>query len=264
MKKTKYGDLCGAAAINNPYNTWKGLITMLGIIGALDIEVNDIIKMMEQPVERYYGPLKFVSGKIYGTDCVVAECGIGKINAAACTQTMILEYRPDRIINTGIAGGTSSKTHIGSVVIADKVVQHDFDTTALGDELGTLFLPDNTNIKYIPCNVPMVYELGEICDHLEQHIDHEIGTIATGDRFIAGMDDRRRLNELFGAIACEMEGGSIGQICYIHRIPFAVLRSISDDSSSDEGAQAEYSIFSEMAAKTAVRIISGFIRNHSH
>ena len=109
---------------------------MLGIIGAMDIEVNDIIAKMENPEEKTISSIKFTSGTINGTQCVIAKCGIGKINAAVCTQTMILEYQPDKILNTGIAGSTSNKTHIGSVVIADKVIQHDFDTTALGDELG--------------------------------------------------------------------------------------------------------------------------------
>ncbi|MBQ8134410.1 MAG: 5'-methylthioadenosine/adenosylhomocysteine nucleosidase [Clostridia bacterium] len=228
---------------------------MLGIIGALDIEVNDIIAKMENAKEKTISSIKFTSGTINGTKCVIAKCGVGKVNAAVCTQTMILEYRPDKIINTGIAGSTSDKTHIGSVVIADKVIQHDFDTTVLGDELGTLFLPDGTSVKYIPCDKKLVSELETICGTLND-IDFTVGTVATGDRFMGGGEERQYINTTFGAIACEMEGGSIGQVCFLNKVPFCILRSISDDSTSDEGADVEYSTFSKSAAEKAVEIIT--------
>ena len=233
---------------------------MLGMIGALDIEVNDIIAKMENTEEKTISSIKFTSGTINGTQCVIAKCGIGKVNAAVCTQTMILEYRPDKIINTGIPGSTSDKTHIGSVVIADKVIQHDFDTTVLGDELGTLFLPDGTSVKYIPCDKELVSELKAICDTLND-IDFTVGTVATGDRFMGGGEERKYINTTFGAIACEMEGGSIGQVCFLNKVPFCILRSISDDSTSDEGADVEYSTFSKSAAQKAVEIITAKLNN---
>ncbi len=231
---------------------------MLGIIGAMDIEVNDIISKMENPEVRVISSVKFTSGIIDGTECVIAKCGIGKVNAALCTQTMILEYKPHRIINTGIAGSTCEKTHIGSVVIADRVVQHDFDTTILGDEAGTLFLPEG-NIIYIPADAGTVQELEAACSGLED-VDYTIGTVATGDQFIGTLPARRAINDRFSAVACEMEGGSIAQVCYINKIPFCILRSISDDSSGDEGAHVEYEIFSRSAAQKAVEIICAFIK----
>ena len=231
---------------------------MIGIIGALDIEVKDIISEMDNPTTKTFGQLHFTSGRIGKTDCVVAKCGIGKVNAAVCTQTMILNYSPDMIINTGIAGSTCEKTHIGSVVIADRVVQHDFDTTILGDEAGTLFLPEG-NIIYIPADAGTVQELEAACSGLED-VDYTIGTVATGDQFIGTLPARRAINDRFSAVACEMEGGSIAQVCYINKIPFCILRSISDDSSGDEGAHVEYEIFSRSAAQKAVEIICAFIK----
>lgn len=230
---------------------------MLGIIGALDIEVNGIIEKMDDPKERIISSLKFTSGKINGRECVIAKCGIGKVNAAICTQTMILNYHPDSIINTGIAGSTSSKTHIGSVVIADKAVQHDFDTTILGDEAGTLFLPEE-NIVYIPADKTLEQELAKVCDRLDD-VDYTVGTIATGDQFIGTKEARLAINDRFDAIACEMEGGSIAQVCYINKVPFSILRSISDDSTSDDSTQVEYNTFSKAAAAKAIEIILGLI-----
>ena len=129
---------------------------MLGIIGAMDIEVNDIIAKMENPEEKTISSIKFTSGTINGTQCVIAKCGIGKINAAVCTQTMILEYQPDKILNTGIAGSTSNKTHIGSVVIthyreqsaAEKFIQR---LEMLGIKVFKHFI-----IPDYPSNIPLI------------------------------------------------------------------------------------------------------------
>lgn len=230
---------------------------MIGIIGAMDIEVNGIISQMSDPQEKIISSMKFTSGRISGRECVVAKCGIGKVNAAMCAQTMILCFKPDCIINTGVAGSTSDKTHIGSVVIAENVVQHDFDTTALGDEKGMLFLPEE-NIVFIPTDKTLREKLGEVCSSLDD-VDHIIGNIATGDLFISTKDLRRKLNRKFSALACEMEGGSIGHVCYVNHTPFCILRSISDDDSSENGAAQEYQSFAESAAKKAIEIITAFI-----
>lgn len=229
---------------------------MIGIIGAMDIEVNGIIEKMTDKKSETISSTVYTSGKISGKDCVVAKCGIGKVNAAIAAQTMILKYKPDMIINTGIGGSTSLKTHIGYVVIAKNVVQHDMDTTALGDEPATLFLPQES-IVYIPCDEQIIQKLETACKAVGEN-NYVVGTVATGDRFISGNENRFALNQNFNAFACEMEGGSIGQVCYLNHIPFAVLRSVSD-SMSDEDDAVEYSTFSKSAAEKSVKIICAFL-----
>ncbi len=230
---------------------------MTGIIGAMDIEVNALIeKMTDKTAETISGTV-FTKGKIFGHECVIARCGVGKVNAAVTTQTMILKYAPDRIINTGVGGSTSLKTHIGHIVIAGNVVQHDMDTTAIGDDPATLFLPDE-NIVYIPCDQTLVKNLEQACHDIgETH--YVIGTVATGDQFISGNEKRSALNQNFDALACEMEGGSIGQVCYLNHTPFAILRSISDSMSEKDDA-VEYSVFSKSAAQKAIDILSAYLR----
>ena len=228
---------------------------MIGIIGAMDIEVNGIIEKMTDKKSETISSTVYTSGKISGKDCVVAKCGIGKVNAAVAAQTMILKYNPDMIINTGIGGSTSLKTHIGYVVIAENVVQHDMDTTALGDEPATLFLPEES-IIYIPCDKKLIQKLETACKNAGEN-NYVVGTVATGDKFISGNESRSGLNQKFNALACEMEGGSIGQVCYLNHIPFAVLRSVSD-SMSDEDDAVEYSTFSKAAAEKSVKIICAF------
>lgn len=229
---------------------------MTGIIGAMDIEVNGLIEIMENKRTEVISGTTYTTGRIGQEECVVAKCGIGKVNAAVATQTMILRYQPDKIINTGIGGSTSQKTHIGYVVLAENVVQHDMDTTIIGDKPGELFLPQE-NIVYIPCDEMLIRELVQACEAIGE-TRYLVGTVATGDQFISGHDNRTRLNEQFGAVACEMEGGSIGQVCRINGVPFAILRSISDSMSEEDDA-VEYATFSRSAAKRSIEILTAFL-----
>lgn len=229
---------------------------MTGIIGAMDIEVNGLIGRMEDIKEEKISGTTYYSGKICGRECVVAKCGIGKVNAAIAAQTMILRYHPEMIINTGIAGSTGMNTHIGHVVIAEKVVQHDMDTTIIGDKPGELFLPEGESIVYIPCSSELISALEAACERVGEK-NYITGIVATGDQFIGGRERRLALNSAFGSIACEMEGGSIGHVCYVNKVPFAILRSISDSFCDD--AEAEYSTFSKAAAEKSVSILLAFL-----
>ena len=229
---------------------------MTGIIGAMDIEVSGIIEKMTDTRTEVISGTTYTTGKIGQHECVIAKCGIGKVNAAVAAQTMILHYHPDRIINTGIGGSTSPKTHIDHVVIAENVVQHDMDTTIIGDKPGELFLHDG-NIVYIPCDKELIARLKEACEAVGEK-NCLIGTVATGDQFISGNDKRLSLNERFGAVACEMEGGSIGQVCRINHVPFAILRSISDSMSEEDDA-VEYASFSRSAAQKSIKILTQFL-----
>lgn len=230
---------------------------MIGIIGAMDIEVSGIISKMSDIKTESISGSTYTSGKIDGKECVVVKCGIGKVNAAVAAQTMILRYKPDVVINTGVGGSTSLNTHIGYVVIAENVIQHDMDTTAIGDKRGMLYLPDG-NIDYIPCGKEVVKRLESACKNIgETH--YVRGTVATGDQFITGNEKRSALNKDFNAMACEMEGGSIGQVCYLNNVPFGIVRAISDSMSEEDDA-VEYSVFSKSAAKKSINIIVEFVK----
>ena len=231
---------------------------MIGIIGAMDIEISGIIAEMTEKKTEIISGSAYTSGKIHGKECVVVKCGIGKVNAAVAAQTLILKYSPDMVINTGVGGSTSLNTHIGYVVIAENVIQHDMDTTAIGDKRGTIFLPEG-NIDYIPCDKDVVARIKQSCERIgETH--YVTGTVATGDQFITGNERRSALNEDFNAIACEMEGGSIGQVCYMNEVPFGIIRAISDSMSEEDDA-VEYAVFSKSAAKKSIDIIIDFVKN---
>lgn len=228
---------------------------MIGIIGAMGVEIRALADLLKEKKSETISGVEYMSGKIFEKDVVLAVCGIGKVFAAICAQTMILKYNPDVIINTGVAGTLCDDLAISNIAIADSVVQHDMDTTPLGDPAGLL---SGINIIKIPTD-------SETCKKIEKAVKgtgttYKIGTIASGDQFLANSDVKERIVKNFGAIAGEMEGASIGHVCYVNKKPFCVLRAISDRA---DGSGAEnYMEFLDEAAKNAVDVMKLYIKNY--
>ena len=220
----------------------------LGIIAAMKIEAELIEAAMTDIVRETCGSIEFCLGKIGNTDIVLAVCGIGKVFAAICAQTMIVKYAPDAIINTGVGGTLTKKLSVGDVAVSSAMVQHDMDTSALGDPVGLISGP---NIIEIPADAALAEKISAIVK--DMGINTVTGTIATGDQFIAKQETKDRIVERFGAIACEMEGAAIGQVCFVNKVPFAVIRAISDDA--DSGACDDYPTFAKMAAKNSAKAV---------
>lgn len=218
---------------------------MIGIIGAMAMEVETIVAGMKNTQARTVAGMTFTQGDLAGVPCVVVQCGAGKVNAAMCAQAMILEYHPDKIINIGVAGGIGPNVHIGDLVVATHVVQYDYDTTAIGEPLGFLARVDQVEI---PCDKELSDTVCKEAPAVYNGTVHS-GCVATGDKFVADGAFTLELNRLFGAMACEMEGGSIGQVCYLNKVPFAVLRAISDNA-NDEGSVDFMTFARESAVKS--------------
>ena len=225
---------------------------MIGIICALSIEADGIKNMMTDKKEITYGKIIYTSGVINGNNAVVAECGIGKVNAAMCTQIMIDRFSPKAIINSGIAGALSKELAVGDIVIARDVVQHDMDATELGDPLGQIQFNDEKRIE-IPCDAELSEKLKNACTVLINTRALQ-GRIATGDVFVSAKEKRLAVGNTFNAHACEMEGGAVGQVCYRNEVPFAILRSISD--SIEENTAMDFMQFSQLAADNSIRVIA--------
>lgn len=228
---------------------------MTGFICALDAEIEGIVNKMENRKEETIAKLTFFSGTINGTDVVATECGVGKVNSAMSTQIMIDRYSPDTIINSGIAGSLSKDIRICDIVISSDCVQHDYDTTELGDPLGMIYFNDEKIIS-IPADEKTVSMLKEACETLE---DTNIftGRIASGDSFIGNRSKRQKIADTFGALACEMEGAAAAQVCYRNGVPFAILRCISDDFSMKE--KMDYHRFRNIAAEKSVKVIIEYL-----
>ncbi len=229
---------------------------MIGIICALSIEVEGIAQLLENKKEETFAKMKYISGTINGKDVVMTECGIGKVNAAMSTQIMIDKYSPDVIINSGIAGSISRELKIGDIVISKDCVQHDFDGTQMGDPKGLIQYNDETRID-IPVSEEIAQKLFEACKDLE-NTNVLLGRIATGDIFVAEKTMRSAIAQEFSALACEMEGGSVAQVCYRNDVPCAILRCISDDF--DENQFMDFMQFRIVAADKSITAIKNFLQ----
>ena len=227
---------------------------MTGIICALKVEVEGLKALMENPKISNEAGLEFISGQIFEKDVVLLECGMGKVNAAVGTQIMIDRFSPDVIINSGIAGSLSKDLIVGDIVISSDCVEHDINCVALDEPRGQITLPNEQLIK-IPADEKTSSTLAECCQNLGSHI--RIGTIATGDMFVSVIGQREFIAHEFDALCCDMEGGAVGHVCYMNKVPFAILRSISDDLKFNKGE--DYEQFGQLAADRAIKAMKKFI-----
>lgn len=223
----------------------------IGIIGAMDSEVDGLKHQLEDYTVESISTVDFFSGKLCGVEVIVAKAGVGKVNAAICAQTMILAYRPDTIINIGVSGGYHS-LNIGDVVVANAVVEHDMDTSPLGDPKGYI---SGLNLVQMPANSHLSQQLISAAERVGVHC--KSGLIASGDQFINSNSKVEELYREFHAIAYEMEGASIGHVCTQNKLPFAVLRAISDNG--DDNSNIDFPTFVQMAAERSISIILGFL-----
>ena len=225
---------------------------LTGIIGAMAVETETIKAMIEEPKKEYFSGIEFVSGKLCGKDVVVAQCGIGKVFAALCAEAMILKYAPDRIINTGVAGTLSEKVGLLDTVVASSVVEHDMDTSPLGDPVGLI---SGINIVNIPASKALADEILGAAERLGRKC--ALGVIASGDQFIAEKGKKEYIRDTFDALACEMEGAAIGHVCYVNNVDFAVIRCISDNASGK--AEMEYPEMVKIAAVKSQKLVEAIV-----
>lgn len=221
----------------------------IGIIGAMPEEVASLIEEMNIEKKVTKARMEFNHGYIYNKEVVIVVSGIGKVNAAVCTQILVDDFQVDAVINVGIAGGIGTNIYPGDIVVATDLVQHDMDTTSFGDKPGQI---PNMEVFDFKCDENLVNLAMKACNEIKD-INSFKGRIVSGDQFIANIDKIRWLNEEFGALSCEMEGASIAQVAYLNNKPFVVIRSISDNANN--GAHMDYEKFKEISVKNSNRIL---------
>ena len=210
---------------------------MLGIIGAMDVEVRTIKDKMTGTVTTRAAGCDFVTGELEGVMITVVQCAPGKVNAALCTQLLIDRFQVDRVINIGVACSLSERVVIKNIVIATDVCQYDIDITALGEPKG--FINGLGTIK-VATDPTLSDRLARTAINSGERIHR--GTVASGDTFIG---------------TGEMEGGAVGQVCAANGVPFAVMRAISDGG--DENAAMDYPTFKKIAAELSATILTRFV-----
>lgn len=199
----------------------------VGIIFAMEEELSSLKKYIKIEKEYNIFNLKFYEGEINNICCILVRSGVGKVNAARATQVLIDNIKVDYIFNIGVAGAVCTDLNIGDIVIAEKLVQHDFDITAFDHEKG-----------YIPDVGVYVYSDKYLCELaksviLEDNSKLSYGVIASGDIFCTDYMKGKKINDKFNALCVEMEGAAIAQVCHLCNIPFLILRSISDAPNND-------------------------------
>lgn len=226
----------------------------IGIIGAMDEEIENYKQGISDMSQLDKANINFYQGKMNGNQVVLCKSGVGKVNAAVCTQILINEFKIDQIIFTGVAGALHPELEIGDIVISTDAMQHDIDATALGFEKGS-----------IPFAEKSKFEADEHLIELALHASKEVnegktisGPILSGDQFIAGGEDANSLYQNFGGYCTEMEGAAVAQVCDMNKIPFVIVRSMSDKA--DGSAHINFSEFTIFAAKRSYQIVDKMLK----
>ena len=229
---------------------------MIGIIGAMHVEVALLKEAMQEPQTEVVSGVAFCRGYLGGQPVVLAQCGVGKVFAALCAQTMVLRYGVSRLVVSGISGSLDKSLHIGDVVIATACVQHDMDTSPVGDPVGMV---SGINRIFFETDRSMVRSFEAVCR--EKKIPYKLGIVATGDQFVASRERGRRIVETFGAVTAEMESGAVAQVAFVNRLPYAVIRVISDEA--DGRSPDDFSNFVSHSAQKSSKILLDWLKNLS-
>lgn len=224
------------------------------IIGAMDCEVEKLKTLLSDVEEVNHGILKVIKGTMFDKNIVVAKSGVGKVSASVCTQLIIDKYNPKYIINTGVAGGIKSGLNICDIVIADKLVQHDFDASAIGYAKGYICNNINPNEPtYFYADKKLINAFKNVIDEKMPKVKYHVGIIASGDMFVGSSEKKQEINQTFGAIAVEMEGAAIAHTATLNEIPFAIIRSICD--LADEKAGKGHAFNEQQAADISAKAV---------
>lgn len=227
----------------------------IGIIGAMEIEVESLKKEMEISRTIKKANMEFNEGKIGSTDVVVVKSGICKVNAALCVQILIDDFNVTHVINTGAAGSLDAKIDIGDFVVSTDAVYHDVNATIFGYKRGEIPQTGCLEFKadeWMRNEIKLAAKDSEITGKLWD------GRVCSGDQFISDGKIKDEIKKEFDGLCCEMEGTGIAQACYLNNIPFVILRAISDKA--DGSDIMDYPEFEKKAARDCAALTESFIK----
>ena len=228
---------------------------MLGIIGAMEIEVNRIKEQMEDVSVTDKAGMSFFEGKWNGNDVVVVRSGIGKVNAAVCAQILADTFHADAIINTGIAGSLKNEINIGDIVLSTDAIQHDMDAQGFGYAPGVI---PQMEVSDFQADEKLIELAKKCCAEVCPDIQGFTGRVVSGDQFISDKKKKEWLSSQFEGLCAEMEGAAIAQAAYLNHVPFLIIRAISDKA--DDSATMDYPEFEAMAAENSVKLLADIVR----
>lgn len=227
----------------------------IGIIGAMDEEVNILKGQMQEVTVKTVASMEFYEGKLFAKDVVVVRCGIGKVNAAVCTQILADLFQVEAVINTGVAGSLRNEIDIADIVLSTDTLQHDVDATGFGYPVGVIPRMEESVFK---ADERLVKLAKEVCREVVPEIGVHTGRVVSGDQFISNAEKKAWLIENFEGYCTEMEGAAIAQTAYLNHIPFLIIRAISDKA--DHSAEMTYKDFEEIAIRNTVKLVNGLVQ----
>lgn len=227
---------------------------MLGIIGAMAEEVASLKDQMDSVEIHTIAKMDFYAGKLRGKDVVIVRSGIGKVNAAICSQILVDRYHVDGIINTGIAGSLRNQINIGDIVLSKDAVQHDMDATGFGYQVGQI---PQMEVSVFEGDPKMIQVAQQCCSQAIPEIGVHVGRVVSGDQFISDKEKKNWLLNTFEGFCTEMEGAAIAQTAYLNQIPFVVIRAISDKA--DDSAGMDYAEFEAKAIEHSVKLVTAMV-----
>lgn len=225
-----------------------------GIIGAMDIEVAALKELLTNPKTTTLAGMEFCEGKLGGTDVVIVQCGMGKVNAGICAHTLINTFGVKCIINTGVAGSLDAEINIGDIVVSTDAVQHDFDVSPIGFARGEI---PYTGLYAFQADEALRAKAVSAVHASAPDASVFEGRVCSGDQFITTNEQKKTIRENFGGECCEMEGGAIAQACYLSGTPFVIIRAISDKVDGSE--TMSFDKFKGIAAARCAAIVACMI-----
>ena len=222
----------------------------IGIIGAMDVEIASLREHLENTEISSYAGMDFCEGSLNGTPAVIVKSGICKVNAALCVQLLIDHFHVTHVLNTGVAGSLDNRINIGDIVVSTDAMYHDVDATVFGYQPGEI--PQEGTASFAADTTLRVYAVQAVQEAApDVHVFE--GQILSGDQFISSRAKKEQLTRDFHGMCCEMEGAAIAQAAYANKIPFVIIRAISDKA--DESVEESYDVFEGKAAKHCADIV---------
>lgn len=226
----------------------------IGIIGAMDEEVHILKGQMTEVQVQTIASMEFYEGSLQDHKVVVVRCGIGKVNAAVCTQILIDLFHVDVVINTGVAGSLRNEIDIADIVLSTDTQQHDMDATGFGYPAGVIPRMDTSVFQ---ADERLISLAQEVCREVIPEVGVHTGRIVSGDQFISDNGKKAWLVDSFNGYCTEMEGAAIAHAAYLNQVPFLIIRAISDKA--DHSAEMSYKEFEEIAIRNTVKLLNGLV-----
>ena len=228
----------------------------IGVIGAMDEEIDPLLKAAQIKAKRVVAGMLYCEGTLEGKPVVIVKCGMGKVNAGICANTLINNFNCTKVINSGAAGSLDNQINIGDVVVSVDAVQHDFDVSVIGFKKGEIPF---TGLYAFPADEAMRNAAIAAVKEAAPEVGVFEGRICSGDQFIYTNEQKELITSNFGGMCSEMEGAAVAQVCYLNDTPFVIIRAISDKA---DGSQAiEFDTFKAGAGVRSAKVVRRMVQS---